>query len=62
MPSYPPTGPGTTPILLYGSLLSGYLVAQRSDITVQLLTETDASDIDCVDVLCLLRIGGCVSV
>jgi HK97 family phage major capsid protein len=58
MPSYPTTATG--PILLYGSLQNGYVVGQRADIRASVLSETDAADWDSVDVVMLLRLGGCV--
>jgi HK97 family phage major capsid protein len=55
-PSYPSTGP----VLVYGDLLQ-YTIATRADVTLNVITESDAIDTDCVDFVLWYRAGGAVA-
>ena len=55
----PPYGqPGL--VLAYGSLEDGFLVAQRADVSMTIISESTAADSDSVDIVLRARLGGTV--
>lgn len=56
MPSYGTPGPR----MIYGDVQAGYLIANRADVTMQIITESVAADYDEVDIVLRARLGGIV--
>jgi HK97 family phage major capsid protein len=50
----------TSPVLLYGDLAAGCVVANRADASMSIITESVAADFDALDVVFVARVGTAV--
>jgi HK97 family phage major capsid protein len=60
LPSVPTTS--TQPVMVYGNLQAGMVVANRAEASMQVITESVSADYDAVDVVFVARLGAAVLV